>query len=370
MKDEDYMAAALRLAKKGAGKTSPNPQVGAVIVKGDRVIGQGYHHRAGGDHAEAAALKNASEDPRDATLYVTLEPCCTHGRTPPCTDALLGYGLSRVVVGMVDPNPRVSGRGMEILRKGGVEIRVGVLEEACRNLNEAYIKHVTTGLPFVIMKSAATLDGKIAAASGESRWITGEEARKFVHTIRSRVDAVMTGVGTILRDDPQLTARPNRGSGRNPTRIIVDSRLRTPPTARVLHPGTGAEVFIATLSGAPSEKAEALRARGAHILAVPPHDGRVDLADLMRQFGERGITSILMEGGSELNAGALAQGVVDKVLIFFAPMIMGGWDSPPIVGGRGPLNIQKAGRLTRVSMRKLGRDRLLTGYMDRRCSQD
>ncbi len=370
MKDEDYMAAALRLAKKGTGKTSPNPLVGAVIVKGSLVIGRGYHQRAGGDHAEVAALKNASEDPRGATLYVNLEPCCLHGLTPPCTDALLSCGLRRVVVGMVDPNPRVAGRGIEILRKGGIEVRKGVLEEACRNLNEAYIKHITTGLPFVIMKSAATLDGKIAAASGESRWITGEQARKWVHKIRSQVDAVMIGVGTILRDDPQLTVRLQRGSVRNPIRVIVDSHLRTPPAARVLHPGTGAEVFIAALSGVPSEKEAALRARGARILAVPPRDGRVDLAELMRQLGERGITSILMEGGSELNASALAQGVVDKVLIFFAPMIMGGWDSPPIVGGRGPLNLQEARQLTRISIQKLGRDRLIMGYMERRCSPD
>lgn len=344
--------------------------VGAIIVKRDMVIGQGYHLRAGSDHAEVAALKNVSEDLSGAALYVNLEPCCIQGRTPPCTNALLNSRLGRIVVGMVDPNPRVAGRGIKILRKAGIEVQIGVRERECQNLNESYAKYITTGLPFVIMKSAATLDGKIAAASGESRWITGEKARQWVHKIRSEVDAVMTGIGTILRDDPHLTTRLRRGSGRNPIRVIVDSRLRTPTTARVLNAAGGAEVFIAALSEAPSEKAEALEASGARILTVPARNSRLDLLDLMRQLGKRGITSILMEGGSELNAGALAQGIVDKVLFFFAPLIMGGWDSPPMIGGRGPTSIQGARALTRVCMRKLGADMLLIGYLERKCSQD
>jgi len=359
-RDERYMLRALELARTGEGRTRPNPAVGAVIVRGDDVIGEGYHPQAGEPHAEIFALRQAGERARGAELFVTLEPCSHHGRTGPCVEAVLAAGIRRVCIGTVDPNPKVAGRGIARLQAAGVEVCLDVLKAECRQLIAPFAKHVTTGLPFVVLKSAITLDGRTATVSGDSRWITGAESRTFVHQLRNRLDAVMVGVGTLLRDDPLLTTRLPEG-GRDAARIVVDSRLRIPETAAILDVESPAPTIIATTAAAPADKIARLEARGAQVLVTAASAEGVDLRDLLRRLGDSGIQSILLEGGNILNASSLQAGLIDRAMIFIAPLLLGSGEAPGIFAGRGPERLVEALRLTDVQVRRFGDDTLIEG---------
>lgn len=360
--DLRWMRRALGLAARGRGKTSPNPMVGAVLVRGERVVGEGYHRRAGRPHAEIIALEEAGKRARGATLYVTLEPCCHWGRTPPCTDALIEAGVSRVVAASKDANPQVSGRGLGQLRKAGMAVEVGLLEAEARRLNAAHFKHAATGLPLLSLKTAMSLDGKIATSGGESQWITGEKARAAAHRLRSAHDAVLVGVGTALADDPRLTARAGRG--RSPLRVVADSQARTPPDAQLLTADERPPI-IGTTRRAPKERVRALEAAGAEVLQVRSQGGHVALDDLLRQLAERDVRTVLLEGGGKLAGSALAAGLVDRVYFFLAPLIIGGESAPTAVGGPGARRLSEAWRLESVKLRRLGEDYLLTGDISR-----
>ena len=360
--DEKYMRMALCLAEKARGRTSPNPMVGAVVVKNGHVVSRGYHRKAGEPHAEAIALKRAGSAAKGATLYVTLEPCShTNKRTPPCTPLVIQSGVKRVVIAMIDPNPRVSGGGIKTIRKSGIKLVTGVLEAEARKLNEAFIKHVTTKTPFVTLKIAQTLDGKIATASGESKWITGEEAREAGRTLRDINDAILVGINTVLKDNPSLTARIP--GGRDPIRVIVDSRLRIPLNAKVLIQKSQAKTMVATLSNVPESKIKKLQDIGAEVLTIKSALGRVDLQDLMKKLGKKDIMNVLIEGGAELNASALKSSIVDKIVMFIAPTIMTGKDSLCSIGGISPKKIGHAIKLRNVTSCFVGQDLMLEGYI-------
>ena len=361
--NERYMRRALVLARKGSGRTSPNPAVGCVIVRDGVIVGEGWHRKAGTPHAEVHALRDAGSKAHGADVYVTLEPCSHFGKTPPCADALIDAGVKRVFVGMVDPNPKVMGRGIEKLRAAGIEVAAGLFESECRKLNEAFIKHVTTGLPFVIYKSAMTMDGKTATASGDSKWITSDKSRRYVHKLRSMVDAVMVGAGTVVADDPLLTSRIP--GGRDPLRVIVDSKLRIEPTAKVLTVLSPADTLIATVTSEP-EKNVRLVGAGGKVLICPTREGRVDLQALLRSLGERKVQSILLEGGAELAGDFLRQGLIDKLLFFYAPKLVGG-DAPGPFRGPGTETMAAGMRLRDISITRFDDDMLVEAYP---CSQD
>ncbi|MHB1420499.1 MAG: bifunctional diaminohydroxyphosphoribosylaminopyrimidine deaminase/5-amino-6-(5-phosphoribosylamino)uracil reductase RibD [Bacillota bacterium] len=361
--DIHYMKRALALARMALGRTSPNPMVGALVVKSGKVVGKGYHHQAGTPHAEIHALRQAGTAARGATMYVNLEPCSHYGRTPPCAQAVLEAGIIRVVAAMTDPNPVVAGKGLQMLRDGGAQVKVGILEEEAKRLNEVFIKYITTGKPFGVLKAALTLDGKIATRTGDSQWISGEESRKYVHRLRDRYDAVMVGIGTVLADNPMLTTRLPKGTGRDPVRVIVDSHLRIPLDARVVVHGSCAPTIIAALTGQNPQKVAALQARGVEVLELDELEGRVDMEVLMASLGRRGITSVLVEGGAEINASALRQGIVDKVLFFIAPMLFGGSAAPGPIGGPGVSWVADALHLREVACRSSGGDMLISGYL-------
>lgn len=359
--DIKYMRMALRLAEKAKGRTSPNPMVGAVLVKKGKVIARGYHHKAGTAHAEAIALGKAGSAAKGSTLYVTLEPCThTNKRTPPCCPLVIESGVKRVVVAMIDPNPHVSGGGIRKLRTAGIELVTGVLEEEAKKLNEAFVKHVTTRKPFVTLKIAQTLDGRIATASGESKWITGEQARREGHRLRDTHDAILVGINTVLKDDPSLTTRIPRG--RDPIRVIVDSTLRIPLKAKVLTQQSPARTIIATVSTV-KQKIAALEKAGAIVVRTKSRQGRVDLHDLMRKLGQLDIMSVLVEGGSEINSSALVARIVDKVVIFLAPLLMTGRDSVCSIGGVCPPRLKQAKALRDVTVQFVGNDLMVTGYL-------
>jgi len=358
MHDEFYMRRALRLAAKARGMTSPNPMVGAVIVKDGKVLAENFHKKSGSPHAEAHALEKAGNNARGATLYVNLEPCChTEKKTPPCTNAIINSGISRLVIGMIDPNPKVSGRGIEELHKAGIQITLGVLEGQAKKLNEAYIKYITTGKPLVILKVAMTLDGKIATPEGQSKWVTSERSRKIVHRLRSSVDVVLTGIGTVKTDDPQLTARIRRG--KNPLRIVVDPNFEIPLDARVLQ--VPPPTTVITKKSEFYEKKNMVLDKGVRI--VEYEGEKLDLQWLMQQFGEKQITSVLIEAGSSLNAHALEKGIVDKVIFFIAPKMIGGWGSFPAVGGKTFRKLEEAYRLEDITIRRVAEDILIEGYI-------
>lgn len=364
--DRKMMRRALTLARRGAGKTSPNPAVGCVIVRNGLIVGEGWHRKAGTPHAEVLALRQAGDQARGSTVYVTLEPCSHHGRTPPCAEALIAAGVKRVVAAMVDPNPRVSGRGLALLEGTGIQTCVGLLEQECRQLNEAFIKQVTTGRPFVLLKMATTLDGWTATESGDSRWITGEPSRKLVHRLRSRLDAVMVGIGTALADDPQLTCRHVVGA--NPLRIIVDSRLSLPLDSQLCRSAAQVPTLVATIT-ADADKSAALAAQQVRVMLCRERDGQVDLDDLMRQLGEMGVQSILLEGGAALAGAALAAGLIDKVALFYAPKLLGGTGTP-LLAGPPPGRMHESLTLHRLSVRRSGDDILIEGYLKDPCSPD
>lgn len=362
------MTLALRLAAKGQGTTSPNPMVGAVIVKQGRVVGQGFHLRPGTPHAEIVALRRAGTAARGATLYVTLEPCChLKKRTPPCVPEVLRSGVSRVVIAMPDPNPAVKGKGTAALRRAGLSITVGVARTEAEQLNKVYRHWMKTGRPYVTLKTGMTLDGQLATASGESRWITGELSRREVHQLRGSVDAVMVGVVTVLIDDPALTARTGAGleklASRQPLRIVVDSRLRTPLKAQVLALQKKAKTMIATTAAAPTAQRSALQQKGIEVLTVPAQQGRVSLPALLKQLGRRGITSLLVEGGSEVNAAMLKAKLVDHVRLYVAPLLLGGQNAKGMIGGVSPAKLAGAIRLRHVVTRFVGDDVVVEGEL-------
>lgn len=354
MSDEEYMSLALKLARKGRGKTSPNPMVGAVVFRGNRIIGKGYHHYFGGDHAEIDAFKDTKESLQEATLYVTLEPCCHQGKkTPPCTDAIIREKIGRVVIGTMDPNPEVSGRGIRILNEHGIETKVGVLEKEGQALNEVYIKYMSTGFPFVTLKFAQTLDGRIATTAGGSKWISGEPFRKLAHRLRSLHDAVLVGIDTVLTDDPELTVRLVKG--RNPTRVILDSKLRIPLKARVVTSADRTPTIIATTSRADAKKLSQLREAGAEVLEVQADAaGEVDLKELLKLLARRNISSVLVEGGSGVITSFLRQKLVDKMVVAVAPKIMG--RGIEVVGELNIRGVSEALKLDFKKVRRVGED--------------
>ena len=352
--DERWMREALRLAKKGAGRTSPNPAVGAVVVRGGRALGRGWHRRAGGPHAEIYALRNAGSRARGATLYLTLEPCAHHGRTGPCVEAVLAAKCSRVVIGTIDPNPRVRGRGLARLRRAGVQVDVGVLADECRELNEDFEKFITTGAPFVVLKLALTLDGRIATRTGDSRWVTSAPARRRVHELRDRLDAVLVGSGTVLADDPRLTCRIP--GGRNPLRVVLDGRLRVPLGARVFDRDARTRVYARSAKGA---KAARLRARGVEVRSGGGSRAGA-LRRVLRDLARDGVKSVLIEGGALLAARALRDRVVDRLLLFVAPKLIGA-DGVPAVASLATRRMKEALALEISSIERLGPDLLIQG---------
>jgi diaminohydroxyphosphoribosylaminopyrimidine deaminase/5-amino-6-(5-phosphoribosylamino)uracil reductase len=362
---EEFMRAALGLARKGLGKTSPNPAVGAVVVRKGRVIASGFHRKAGAPHAEVEALSRLQGKARPGdTLYVTLEPCNHFGRTPPCTQAILEKGVRNVVVGMRDPNPRVKGGGCRYLSRRGVEMVTGVLEEECRRLNEAFVTYVTLGRPFVIAKTAMTLDGWTATSSGHSRWVTNERSREWVHRLRNQVDGILVGVGTVTADDPLLNTRLGKGKGRDPVRVVVDTHLRIPENARVLGHAEGGETIIAVGEDVPSRRLKRIEQKGVSFLRCPKKEGRIDLGALMDRLGKRSITSLLLEGGATLMGAMIRERLVDKFCIFKAPKLLGASDGRPMALGPGPGRMDQSIALKDVQVRRFGEDLLITGYPD------
>ncbi len=353
---------ALDLARQGRGRTNPNPMVGAVLVREGEVVGTGYHQAAGGSHAELVALRKAGEKAKDAVLYVNLEPCSHHGRTPPCTDALIQAGVKEVVAAMSDPNPLVSGRGFLILESAGIKVKKGVLEDKARKLNEVFVKYITTRTPFVMVKTAMSLDGKIATRTGESQWITGEKSRQYVHRLRDRCDAIVVGIETVLKDNPRLTTRLAEGGGQDALRVVVDSTARLPLDARVINPRSRSKIVLATTEAAPPDKCQALLEKGVQVLLLPSREGRVDLLALMLKLGEKEIASVLVEGGGTLNYSLLEAGVVDKLFVFIAPVIFGGQNSPTAIAGEGIAALSNAWHLEQLELKKFDQDLLVIGY--------
>ncbi|NOX97320.1 MAG: bifunctional diaminohydroxyphosphoribosylaminopyrimidine deaminase/5-amino-6-(5-phosphoribosylamino)uracil reductase RibD [Nitrospirae bacterium] len=361
--DEKYMSLALKLAERGRGRVSPNPMVGAVIVKQGKVVGKGYHARAGFSHAEVLALKEAGRKAKSATLYVNLEPCSHFGRTPPCVNEIITAGIGRVVIAMKDPNPLNYGRGIRKLRASGIKVTTCVLEDRAKRINEAFHKFITEREPFMVLKVATSLDGKIATSEGKSKWITGSESRQYVQKLRREADAVLVGINTVLKDDPRLTVRNgNRGKDcrKGPLRVIVDSRARIPLEAKVLK--GSAETIVATTRYANKTRIRALEKRGARVLIVGSKKGKVDLAKLMKELGKLDIVNLLVEGGGEINASAFASRLVDKAVFFLAPRIIGGKEAPTAVEGEGIKKISQAIPLRDIKIRKIGDDLMVEAY--------
>ncbi len=356
MNDNDYMALALQLAKQGCGWTSPNPMVGAVIVKDGRIIGQGYHERYGDLHAERNALASCTESPKGATLYVTLEPCCHHGKQPPCVDAILEAGIARVVTGSDDPNPLAAGKGIDILRSRGISVTEHVQKEACDRINDIFFHYIQTRRPFVAMKYAMTMDGKMATCTGTSRWITGEGAREHVHRLRHRYRSIMVGSGTVLSDDPLLTCRLE--GGRNPIRIICDSRLRIPLSSQIAKTAHEIPTILATCCTDEKRHRPYLDA-GCQILPLPCPSGRICLSELMKQLGSMDIDSVLLEGGASLNWSALESDIVNKVYTYVAPKLFGGIYAKSPIGGAGVALPSDAVHLTNSTVIRFGNDFLI-----------
>jgi diaminohydroxyphosphoribosylaminopyrimidine deaminase/5-amino-6-(5-phosphoribosylamino)uracil reductase len=353
--DARFMRHALALGRRGIGRTSPNPPVGAVVVRRGEIVGRGFHRRAGSAHGEAAALNDAGGKARGATLYVTLEPCAHHGRTPPCVEAVLASGIREVVVGTRDPNPRVRGGGITRLRRAGLVVRTGVLQQECDELIAPFRKHVTTGLPFVTLKLAASLDGRIATAAGESRWITSAASRALVHRLRGQHDAILVGAETVIRDDPELTCRS--AGGRNPLRVVLDGRLRITARSRVARDGKAPTLVVCAADVAASGRRK-LESKGVEVMALPAKEGRVPLRGIMRALGRRDVMSVLVEGGADVAAGILEAGLADSLLLFYAPKLIGG-DGRPMIGPLGVRRMRDALELDPPAVRRLGPDFVL-----------
>lgn len=359
--DQYYMNLALELAASARGKTNPNPLVGAMIVKNGMIVGSGLHRKAGEPHAEVHAFRMAGDHAKDGTLYVTLEPCSHHGKTPPCAELVKSSGVKRVVIAMVDPNPLVAGKGINILKEAGIEVTVGVLEEEARLLNERFIHNMIAGRPFIISKVAMTLDGKLATYNGDSKWITGSEARESVHRIRNQVDGIMVGIGTILADNPELTTRLPEG-GKNPIRIILDTKLRTPLDAKVTKVTDEAKTWIVVGENADKEKITLMTNLGVEIITAPVNESGFDLNSMLEKLYEKGITDILLEGGSELNGAFLKGNLLDKYIVYIAPKMLGGHRSKTPFAGVDAESMAEAINLEFHSIEQIGRDLCITAY--------
>jgi len=360
--DQKYIKHAITLAKKGRGWVNPNPLVGAVIVKNGKVIGEGYHEYFGGPHAEINAIEKATESVKDATLYVTMEPCSHHGKTPPCTEAIITSGIRKVVAGISDPNPLVNGKGLKILAGAGIEVRSGIGSAAITKMNEAFLKYIVTGLPFCVLKTAMTLDGKIATVENASRWISGEDSRKCVHELRQENSAVMVGINTVLYDDPLLNTRRIHKKNRDPLKIIVDTTGRIPLESKVLQMNPQLTILATSDKIDPAKKRD-LERMGAQVLICPLKEGKVDLGYLMFSLGRMGIDSVMLEGGSSIAFSALMEGIVDKVISFIAPKIIGGAAAPSPVGGTGLPQMDEAIVVENWNYKRLGSDILIEGYI-------
>ena len=364
--DQKFMKIALNLAEKGKGRVSPNPLVGAVVVKGDHILGQGYHARYGTQHAEIVALKEAGAEAKGATIYINLEPCCHHGQTPPCVNEIINAGIKRAVISIKDPNPLVNGKSIEILKNKKIEVKLGVLEKAALRLNEYFLKFMTTGSPFVILKCGMSLDGKVATKTGESRWVTGESSREYVHKLRNEIDATMVGIETILRDNPRLTTRLKNGKGRDPIRVVIDSLLRVPIRTRIFTQESSAGNIIVTTVNAPMERIKRIEATGAKVLYVKPKGkNRVDMQIMLKELGKFQITSLLIEGGPGINASAIQEGIVNKLVMFIASKIIGGKTAPSAIQGDGIAVLEEAVRIDDIKIKKLGEDLMVEGYIKR-----
>lgn len=365
--DERYMWMALDLARQGKGKTNPNPMVGAVLVKSGEVVGTGYHKKAGEPHAEIIALREAGEKAKGATLYTNLEPCCHYGRTPPCVEEIIKAGIRKVVVATEDPNPLVSGRGLQRLREAGIKVKKGILEDKARRLNEAFFKYITTKTPFTVVKVAMTLDGKIATKDGISRWISGEKSRNFVHSLRAMSDGIMVGINTVLKDNPLLTVRPNGEEKiKDPVRVVVDSKGRIPLNSRIVQSAKKIRTILATTEQAPVDKLDALNSCGIEIVTLPSRNNQVDLSSLMRELGKREISILLVEGGGTLNYSLLEENLIDKVYFFIAPLLFGGESAPTPFEGSGIADLSDSWQVEDLEMKQLDSDLLIIGYPVRR----
>lgn len=362
MNDQKYMAMAMDLALKAKNTASPNPMVGAVIVKNGRVIAQGFHHHAGGPHAEVIAFQKASSSQlKGATLYVTLEPCAHFGRTPPCVDAVIKAGIKKIVVGMKDPNPKTNGHSILKLRKAGINVSVGILEEELRKMNASFVKYVTKQIPFVVAKTAQTLDGRIATRTSHSKWITSQASRKLGHELRNEFDAIMVGIQTVLKDDPGLNAALE---SKRLKKVIVDSCLRIPLNAKLFRKTRPEDCIVTATKRANKTKLKQLQKRGVQIIFCPLKNGRVDLKFLLKELAKREIAKVLIEGGGTLIGSALKEKVVDKVLIFVAPQILGDEKGLPSVRGLAPRHIDQSVKLREVSFQKIGEDFLIEGKVE------
>ncbi len=358
-----YMKRALELARKGKGFVNPNPQVGAVIVKDDEIIGQGYHKAYGENHAEVNAIRS-SKSCVGATIYVNLEPCCHFGKTPPCTSAIIDAGIKKVVIAMLDPNPIVAGKGVEILRNHGIEVIVGVLEDEAKLLNEIFINWINKKSPFVIMKTAMTLDGKIASHTGDSKWISNENSRRFVHQIRNRVMGIIVGINTVILDNPSLTTRLE-GKSKDPDRIIIDTECRTPLDSKVVNNISKAKTYICVGEGACKERIRKLEDRGCIVLTLEKENGRVSISEVIKYFSEKGFDSLLLEGGGTLNFSFLEKKYVSKIMSFIAPKLIGGVDSKTPISGVGIKKMSDAVSIYDITVQSIDDDILVQGYLER-----
>lgn len=361
--DEKWMRRALDLSMKAEGYVNPNPLVGAVIVKEGKVIGEGYHKKYGEPHAERNAFNSTDEDVAGATMYVTLEPCSHYGKNPPCADLIVEKKIGKVVVGILDPNPLVAGRGIKKLKDAGIEVKVGVLERECKKVNEVFLKYITTKEPFVLMKNAMSLDGKIATYLGESKWISNEKSRERVQMLRNKYAAIMVGINTVIKDNPELTCRLEGGV--NPIRVIVDSKLRIPIESKIVQTSKNVKTIVATTSNCNKEKKAKLEKSGVEVILIEEREGKVDLKKLMKVLGQKEIDSILLEGGGELNFSALKAGIVDKVETYIAPKLIGGKEAKTPVEGKGIDNLSDAYQLENISTKIIDGDILIEGYVKR-----
>ncbi len=355
---ETYMKRAIELAKTAMGRTSPNPMVGCVVVKDGSIVAEGCHERYGEFHAERNVLTKCQMDVSGADLYVTLEPCCHYGKTPPCTEIIIEKKIGRVFVGTLDPNPKVAGNGVRILQENGIEVTIGILEEECRKMNEIFFHYISTGLPFVAMKYAMTLDGKIATATGDSKWVTGEAAREHVHLLRKKYSAIMVGIDTVIADDPMLNCRIEKGV--DPVRVICDSHLRIPMESQIIKSAGQIPTIIAYVQGADEEKRKKLESTGVELINIGNFK-KVSLQNLFRELANRNIDSVLVEGGGTIHGSLLDTGMIQRVYAYLAPKIIGGKNAKSPVGGTGMKKMADAGQLSDVSILPLGNDVCITG---------
>jgi len=361
--DEKYMQRALDLAARAQGRTSPNPMVGAVVVKDNQMVGEGYHMKAGTPHAEVHALQAAGEAAQGATLYVNLEPCSHYGRTPPCANAIVRAGIKKVVVAGLDPNPRVSGRGLKILQDAGIETYTGVLEQEAHKLNLAFFKYIQTGTPLVSLKVAMTLDGKIASSIGDSRWISGEASRQYVHQLRNVYDAIMVGIGTVLKDDPMLNTRLEEQDCQDPVRVIIDSKLDLPSSSNIVKTTRQQKTIVFCEQQADDARQEFLEEAGCMVIRLAGENEKLPLEEVLRVLGEMEIMTLLVEGGGEINGYLIEKGLIDKVYWFIAPKIIGGKEAPTPVGGRGIPLLKDVLLLKSMEIQRFDEDILVIGYL-------